>query len=215
MKKPLLYALLLSTLILGALACSFGALDGDQVPSDVLFQDDFSDPSSGWDRMDVDEGLTDYADGKYRIFVNTNSTDIWANPGLEFTDVVVDVDATKVGGSNDNDFGVICRYQGEENFYFFIIGSDQSFGIGIVKDGVQDLLSEKPMGYHPAVQKGDTNNHIQASCVDSKLSLSVNGEKLLEVNDDSFDSGDVGLMAGTFDEPGTDIHFDNFVVRKP
>ncbi len=110
---------------------------------------------------------------------------------------------------------MICRYQDEENFYFFIIGSDQSFGIGIVKDGVQDLLSEKPMGYHQAVQEGNTNNHIQASCVDSQLILSVNGEKLVEVNDSSFDSGDVGLMAGTFDEPGTDIHFDNFVVKEP
>lgn len=215
MTKPLLYMLILSTFVLGSLGCGLGASDDNQIPSDVLFQDDFSDPSSGWDRIDLNEGVTDYTDGQYRIFVNTDSTDIWANPGLEFTDVVVEVDATKVGGSDDNDFGVICRYQGEENFYFFIIGSDQSYGIGIVKDGAQDLLSESPMVYSQAIQTGNTGNHIRASCVDSQLTLSVNDEKLVEVTDSNFGSGDVGLMAGTFDEPGTDIRFDNFVVKKP
>jgi hypothetical protein len=35
------------------------------------------------------------------------------------------------------------------------------------------------------------------------------------VSDSDFASGDVGLLAGTYDEVGTDIHFDNFVVRKP
>jgi hypothetical protein len=35
------------------------------------------------------------------------------------------------------------------------------------------------------------------------------------VQDDTFASGDVGLLAGTYDEIGTDIHFDNFVVRAP
>ena len=30
-----------------------------------------------------------------------------------------------------------------------------------------------------------------------------------------FASGDVGLMAGTFGEPGADILFDNFYVYRP
>jgi len=35
------------------------------------------------------------------------------------------------------------------------------------------------------------------------------------VNDDDFTSGDVGILAGSFDKPGSDIYFDNFVVYKP
>jgi hypothetical protein len=36
------------------------------------------------------------------------------------------------------------------------------------------------------------------------------------VTDDSaFRSGDAGLIAGTFDEGGVEISFDNFVVYKP
>jgi hypothetical protein len=66
-----------------------------------------------------------------------------------------------------------------------------------------------------AIQQGAATNTIRADCVGSSLSLYVNGEKLDEVQDTEFGSGDVGLMAGSFDTPGTDIHFDNFNVTKP
>jgi len=110
---------------------------------------------------------------------------------------------------------LICRYKDDGNFYFFIIGSDQSYGVGIVKEGGQDLLSEKPMGYSEYINPGNASNHIRAHCIGSQLSLYVNGEKLVEVADSSFESGDVGLLAGTFEEPGTDIHFDNYLVKEP
>ena len=35
------------------------------------------------------------------------------------------------------------------------------------------------------------------------------------MQDETFTTGDVGLIAGTFDAAGTDIRFDNFVVSKP
>ena len=66
-----------------------------------------------------------------------------------------------------------------------------------------------------AIQQGGAQNTIRADCVGSTLSLYVNGQKLDEVQDTEFASGDVGLIAGSFDTPGTDIHFDNFVVTKP
>jgi len=39
--------------------------------------------------------------------------------------------------------------------------------------------------------------------------------KIDEVKDTELVSGDVGLIAGTYNEPGTDIRFDNFIVRQP
>jgi hypothetical protein len=34
-------------------------------------------------------------------------------------------------------------------------------------------------------------------------------------NDSAFRNGDAGLMAGSFDDGGVNIRFDNFVVYKP
>ncbi len=182
----------------------------------VLFQDDFSNPESGWDRVNAKDGITDYTDtGAYRIFVNVDNTDVWANPGLNFTDVRIEVDATKVGGPDDNDFGVICRYQGLDNFYFFIISSDGYYAIGKVQEGEQTLLSGENMEYSDAILQGMATNHLRADCVGPHLVLFVNGNKLAEARDDAFADGDVGLIAGTFDTKGTDILFDNFTVFQP
>ena len=201
-------------LVFSVLACSLGS-ETETLPEGILFMDDFSDPSSGWDRVDVEEGVTDYANGVYRILVNTDNTDQWANPGLDFTDTIIEVEAAKAGGPDDNDFGVICRYEDTENFYFFIISSDGYYATGKVIDGVQELLGESEMMPTDAIKIGNMKNVIRVDCIGSSLTLYANNTQLITVNDTSFGSGDVGLIAGTFDTPGTDIHFDNFVVRQP
>lgn len=214
MKTKIYLSVMTLFLALAILACSFGS-EAETLPGGILFQDDFSDTSSGWDRVNSDEGVTDYANGEYRILVNTDNTDVWANPGLSFSDTQIEVDARKAGGPDDNDFGLICRYENSENFYFFIISSDGFYAVGRVIDGVQELLGEIEMIPNDAINIGNMSNHLKVDCIGSSLSLSVNGAQLVTVTDNAFASGDVGLIAGTFDIPGTDIHFDNFVVRKP
>ena len=209
------YLLLVVTILgLSVLACSLGN-QAEPVSNQVLFQDDFSDTSSGWDRVNLPEGITDYSDGVYRIFVNTENTDYWANPGLSFEDTIVEVEATKVGGPDDNDFGLICRHQNTENFYIFLISSDGFFGILRVMDGEQELLGMDEMEYSEMINTGNVMNIIRADCIGSSLTLYVNRTQLISVEDSKLESGDVGLLAGTFDIMGTEIHFDNFLVRKP
>jgi hypothetical protein len=186
-----------------------------QPTSDVLFSDDFSDTSSGWDRVSADNGVTDYTDSQYRIFVNSAQHDFWANPGQSFSDVSVEVDATKAAGPDNNDFGVICRYQDTQNFYSFLISSDGYYAIMKYSGGDSQILGADAMLSTDAVQQGAATNHIRADCAGENLSLYANGQLLHSASDSEFASGDVGLMAGTFDEAGTDILFDNFVVSKP
>lgn len=228
------FALLLVPLLFATLACS--ALSGpqlnpatlvpeiesaiqtevpEQVSANVLFSDDFSDVNSGWDRVQAEEGVTDYDNGQYRIFVDQSQHDYWANPGLSFTDVQVEADATKIGGPDDNDFGLICRYQDVENFYAFLISSDGYYAIMKYSDGGSETLGSDGMLSTDAVSQGDTTNHIRADCVGDSLSLYANGELVHSVSDSTFASGDVGLIAGTFEDPGTDIAFDDFVVLQP
>jgi hypothetical protein len=66
-----------------------------------------------------------------------------------------------------------------------------------------------------AIRLGTALNRLRADCVADRLTLYVNGEKLVEVQDTEFASGDVGLIAGTYQSAGTDIRFDNFIVYQP
>lgn len=90
---------------------------GCQSKSNVLFSDDFSTTSNKWDQDTNSTISTDYYNSAYRITVNDTNYDAWANPdSLSFSDVQIEVDATKNGGPDYNDFGIICRYTSAKNF---------------------------------------------------------------------------------------------------
>ncbi len=58
-------------------------------------------------------------------------------------------------------------------------------------------------------------NHIAASCIGETLSLYVNGEFIVSVEDSSLDSGDARLDVGTYDVPPVTVRFDNFIAYTP
>jgi hypothetical protein len=207
-----------SLLVILALTCSALACNLESPPAvsgDVLFQDDFSRTLSGWDRYHDDVYSADYADGGYRIQVFAPQTDAWANPGLNLTDVRIELDATKQSGPDNNTFGVLCRYQNAHDFYFFLISSDGYAGIGISIDGRRVLLSGETMLPSGAVLLGDATNHLRADCIGPQLALYVNGILVAQAQATQWDSGDVGLTAGSFDQPGVDILFSNFTIIQP
>ncbi len=181
----------------------------------VLFQDDFSDDSSGWATWSRDVSAVAYQSGGLSIRVDQPSYDYWSRPGRRFADSILAVDASKVSGSDNNDYGLICRYRNSDNFYAFLISSDGYYGIVRVQDGQYQVLGADSLGYSEAIQKGSGANQIQAECNGSHLSLTVNGALLAQAQDSTFASGEVGLIAGTYAEPGVEIVFDNFIVIQP
>jgi hypothetical protein len=182
---------------------------------EVLFQDDFADPDSGWGVYEDSQGSAEYQGGSFRIFVNQPDYVLWSTPGLEYADVLMEVNATKTAGPDENDFGLICRYRDENNFYFLVVSSDGFYGIGKVKDGDLVLVGSENMQYSQAIHQGETTNRLQAVCKGSTLSLTANGTELIEVQDPDLTSGDVGLIAGTFSVQGADILFDDLVITQP
>jgi len=204
---------LASTILTLCQACNL--LEPPVESGSVMFQDDFSRTASGWDRYTDDTYQTDYEDGGYRIAIFTTDTNVWARPHLDFEDTLIQVLATKLAGPDDNVFGVLCRYQDARNFYFFLMSSDGYCGIGIYQDGEEILLSSEAMLPSEAINQGETTNHIRADCIGEELSLYINGALAVQAIATDWTRGDVGLIAGTYDKPGTDILFENFSVLLP
>ncbi|UCD41939.1 MAG: hypothetical protein JSV69_15465 [Chloroflexota bacterium] len=204
---------------LASLACQLSSLTSElfDTPSgSVLFQDDFSDTSSGWQNQSREEfGTVDYFDGYYRIAVQGDQNMIWAGPGLNFTDVRIEADMIKVIGSEDDLFGLVCRAADHENYYFFVISSDGYYGIGKTINGVQSMINAE--GMHPSeiVSQGKTINHLRADCIADRLELSINGQLVAQVRDPDLSQGDVGLLAGNLASQENVVLFDNFSTIKP
>jgi hypothetical protein len=178
--------------------------------SDVLYEDDFEDVDSGWDTWDDTEAAGGYEDGMYAIEVKEVDTFYWANAGQDFSDFVLDVDATKLNGVDNNHFGVIFRYQDSKNFYMFGLASDGYYHFGYYKDDEWTYITE--WTETGAISAGEALNHITVRCEGSTFTLIVNGEELATITDRTYDSGDIGFYVGTIDDAPVKLAFDNLVV---
>lgn len=207
-----------------AVACTLGsALNNNSSgasspePPTILMQDDFSDTKGGWTVFSDAEGINDYHDGGFRILVSRENYYFWSNPGRSYSDVIIEVDGKKLAGPDENDYGVICRYQEDTgNFYFFTISSDGYYGVSKYINDEESLIGMSEMGKNSnVILGGDAVNRIKATCKGNSLTLEVNGTVLVDVADSDLTSGDIGLIAGTYGTPGVDVLFDNLVVFKP
>jgi len=194
-----------------------GCAPASMPQGDVYYQDDFSNPASGWDRVTGGDGVTDYADGMYRIFSATPDYYMWATAHRSFpNDVRIEVDVTKKSGADQDVFGVLCRYRDEKNFYILMISGDGQAGIAKRTSGSDlAMLSGPSMKTDPSIHPGPAANHLRADCKGDQLSLYVNDTQVATATDPGLTGGDAGLWLGTYDQPGTDLYFDDFIVRKP
>src|ERR1700752_47726 len=182
-------------------------------PGDILFQDEFEENSTGWDRVSNDNGIMDYDQGGYRILVRQPAMNFWSTPEKNFRDVRVEADVIRLNGPDENRTGLICRYQNGD-YYFFIISSDGFYAIGKFIGGNTILLGQSEMQSSEFIISNSIN-HLRADCIANTLTFFVNFNHIASAQDSDFPSGDVGLLAGSFSESGVDVSFDNFVVMQP
>lgn len=177
-----------------------------------VLRDDFSDKKSGWENLQLDEGSAGYVGETYQIAVNVPNTDIFMTYARTFVNSEITVKAARLKGSDNNNFGIICRFQDSENFYAGQISSDGFAGIFKVEDGEYRLLGHQNMVPVPAIMGGSGKNEIQFECIEKTLTLSVNSELADIQQDNTFKSGEIGLIAGTIDGTIGIFQFDDLTA---
>lgn len=181
----------------------------------VYFYDDFSHAISGWDVLQGAQGSSGYDSGQYVLRVVDPSLDLWGTAGLDLADVHIEVDAARTAGPETASMGILCRYRDTDNFYFAVITSHGYAGIGVYEQGGFRLLSGDGLQPAASVKGGSRVNHLRFDCVGSTLTLYVNGYQAATVEDGTLASGDVGLIAGSLEQGGVEVAFDDFVVFEP
>jgi len=187
-------------------ACAGG---GNGLP----WNDDFS-ALGAWQAESDATAQVDVQDGVLRIHITVPDQLAWAVAGKSFRDVHITVDATQVGGPDDNEYGILARLRDHNNYYRFSISGDGYFLISKVVNGRSELLGAN---WTPAdaIHQGQATNTLEVICLGDTLTFRVNGEQLAQVQDRQFANGDLGLYAGSFYEGGVEVHFDNLRVVQP
>lgn len=206
------------TLLLAACGATETEPDACDAPG-ILFFDDFNGEfDCGWAVFSRPGGAAALENAAMRLTVSQPGQMWWSNPGREFADVVISAEARQVDGSNDNAYGLICRYQNEENFYVFLVSGDGYYTIAKYQSGTENVIYLTEGGqFQPSdvINIGVASNELRATCAGPQLSLEVNGVPLVSVTDPTFVTGDIGVAAGTLAGGNTVIEFDNVQVIAP
>jgi hypothetical protein len=128
---------------------------------------------------------------------------------------VVEVEATKVSGTDNNYIGVMCRFLDADNYYLFAIQSSGYYGIEKHKNGEDQLLGSDYLQFSDFIHQGSNTNHFEISCIGDTLTFSLNSIQLMEVKDTDLKMGDIGLAAASFEVGNTEVLFDNFLAKIP
>jgi hypothetical protein len=209
----LMWFLLTPVILLGVCRCTGGA------DPETLFRDDFDNSNGKWGVGQFDHFERGYDRDEYFIELYTPNWLAWASAGLDFDDVVVEVDAYLSPESSDGHLGVLCRYVDEQNFYYFAVSPDGYYAIFLIQDGAPEALTgENQQMEHSQLVQAEAQtgepSRVRAVCYQSQLSLYVNGELIETVVDDTLVEGDVGLGVGSGPQPNVRAYFDNFVVTE-
>lgn len=181
----------------------------------ILYNDDFSNSSTGWGDGDLDNGSVHYNSGYYSIFVKTAGYFIWSNPGKTFNNQVTSVSATYLGPAKDASFGLICNYTDRDNYYYTGIGIDGFYAIVKTQNGTDTVLTAEDNNWTLSdyIPLNATSYDLAFECANNELVLSVNGVEIDRVTDYTFSSGDIGMFVYTFNDAIAEVHFDNLTVE--
>ena len=187
-----------------------GACGGEQAP----WSDDFSDAASGWKAESDSSAEVGYHEGVMRILVKSPNRLAWASAGRELSDFRLTVEAIQVAGPDDNEYGLLVRMRDADHFYRFSISGDGYYLVNKY-DGREWTVLGDDWSPSDAILRGTATNVLEVVCHGTAMTFLVNGTELARVEDEDYSRGDVGLYAGTFFDPGVEVHFDNLVVTAP
>jgi hypothetical protein len=193
-----------------ALAGALLLVAGAAQAAPPLFQDDFQ-RRRGWPVTDpsrpAEGGLFTYlSDGSYQITpLRAGGWAIATPPGTYGADVQAGVDVFLAGANPASMVGLACRIQDSRNFYGLVIGVAQGWGIFRMVDGAVTSLDKGALSINTI-----RSQRVEAECSGRRLALTVNGRRLAEVEDGTFQRGQIGLLVAASRSASVSGAFDNF-----
>ena len=199
--------------------------EAPEIPRAVLYSDDFSDDTSGWETFDYEDGWCCYEEGWLHILNYTYAEygSFSRLTGKDFSDFVLEIETKLIDGTMDNWHQIACRMSAapktqEWSYYDFGISADGYYGISKAIGDEQIELVPASRSIH--IKKGrDVVNVMRVECIGNNLRLSVNGHFLVEAQDSDLDTGWLALGVTAWKEQDgktfSQIAFDNIVVWAP
>lgn len=175
------------------------------------FTSEFRRDDGEWS-LEVDEDVDHYYQSRQlHLFIDReNWLTISNSASASAANFLAEVEATQTAGPEVNEFGLAFRVVDADNFYAYFVSGNGYWNLSKFEEGDWITLSDW-MASDAIAGLGEVNR-LGVLADGEVITLFVNGEQVGQVTDGSFSEGGIALLAGTFDDPGVDVAFDNFAL---
>jgi hypothetical protein len=185
--------------------------------SALLYEDDFTNPSTNWPDRKFDNYFVGYHEPEYyhiEITSPNSKTTVFEPQKRSFTDFTVELDvltvSAKTAAEGDFRYGLAFRRSGDQYYAFTI--SPRSGKWFVLKNSPSALtvLSE---GTDASIQDLDQDDTLRVDAQGSNFLFHINDKLVGQASDPEYVTGEIGFYVESFDSPNTHIHFDKLIIR--
>ena len=185
--------------------------------NNVLYQDDFTNPGTGWEEVTFDNYFIGYHEPEwYHIEIRSaNSKAVVSEPERRsVVDATIELqvftNSAKTATEGDFRYGLVFRRSGDQWYAFTISPRTKKWEVLKSSPNGLNILQE---GVEENIQGLDVDDLLRVDAKGSDFFFHINDRLVGEVTDPDYTSGEVGLYAQSFDSPNTHIHFNTFTIR--
>jgi hypothetical protein len=187
------------------------------LPQGVLYQDDFTDPNSGWPALEFGNYYIGYHEpNRYHVEVHApNDREIVPIPKQSFDDFTAEtkvlVSASNTEQTGDFRYGLVFRRAGNQ-YYAFVI-SPRTKTWSVLKSSPTGL-TVLAQGTHDSIQGLQADDLLRVDAKGPDFVFQINDQPVGQVSDPDYADGEVGFYVETFDSQRAHIHYGTTTIRQ-
>jgi hypothetical protein len=185
--------------------------------SNALYQDNFTDPASGWPEDKFDNYFVGYHEPEYYHVEVTSpnyKTTVFEPKKESFGDFTVDlkvlIASAKTAPAGDFRYGLAFRRSGDQYYAFTISPRTKKWYVLKSSPNQLTVLTE---GTDASMHDADTDDTLRVDAQGSNFFFHINDHVVGQVSDPDYSAGEIGFYVETFDAPNAHIHFDDLAIR--
>ena len=182
----------------------------------VILSDDFS--STQWGTGTNEDSSVEYVDEALQFMVFKKNWFVWSTPDAQdYENIHMEVTVINNDTDTTTAFGLMCNKSSGSDFYYFAVTPAGQYAIAKAVEGQTDLFLTNNDTWAPSdlIAVDAPSYRVGADCGNGTLTLYVDGQQVDLINDFSFSSGQVAVLAWSGEEAtNTNISYDDFVMTK-
>jgi len=183
----------------------------------ILYQDNFANPTTGWTEEKFDNYFVGYHEPEYYHIEITSAnykTPIFAPEKQTFSNVTVEAKvftvSAKTATTGDFAYGTAFRRSGDQYYAFTISPRTKKWYVLKSSSNALVVLAE---GSDESIHDLDAEDILRVDAQGSDFAFHINDQLVGQVSDPDYASGEVGFFVQTFDSPNVHIHFDELTIQ--